>query len=148
MPASDNSIFPLATVDALYWLTPRIGLEGRIGYQIQAPDGGDTAVRFRGGFGALFNIARWEQANLQVGLRLLGDVASSGAENVDPNINLGFEVPLRGEYFFSDHFAVNAQVGLGVDVALENNSVGRSTVVGAGTTSSGAFGGFGFIFYL
>jgi len=65
-----------------------------------------------------------------------------GGEADNALYQIGFGVPLRGEYFFSDHFALNASVGLGVDVGIE------PSFVSFGTDSTGLFGNAGFVWYL
>lgn len=136
---------PSSTIDAIYWLGD-IGLEGRLGFALNSPDGGDTAIGFTGGVGLIYNFAKFDTVNIGTGVRIDGRMFSSGAEGADADITLGVGIPLRGEYFFSDNFAVNGTVGLGLDFRTEANGAG--SVVAFGTNSAGVFGGFGFTWYV
>lgn len=149
MPRAPNTSnnAPAMTIDGIYWLGD-IGLEGRFGLGINAPDGEDssTAVGFTGGVGFIYNFAKFDTVNIGTGLRVDGRLFASGAENSDAEVTVGFGIPLRGEYFFSENFAVNASVGLGLDFANEANDT--PSVIDFGTASGGAFGSFGFTFYM
>lgn len=132
---------PNATIDGIYWLGD-LGLEGRLGFGLNAPDGGDTAIGFTGGVSLLYNFAKFETVNIGTGLDVDGQLFSSGAEGADADIGISFGIPLRGEYFFSENFAVNASVGFGVDIVTD------PSVIAFGTRSAGMFGDFGFIWYM
>lgn len=141
-PAGGNNS-PNATIDGIYWLGD-LALEGRFGFNVNAIDGGATGVGFTGGVGIIYNFAKFETVNVGTGLRIDGRLYS--LDNRDTEITLGFGVPLRGEYFFSENFAVNGSVGIGFDFAAEANN--NASVIGFGTPSAGFFGGFGFTFYM
>ncbi|HJL43898.1 MAG TPA: hypothetical protein RMG48_21500 [Myxococcales bacterium LLY-WYZ-16_1] len=127
------------TVDAIYWLSDSFGLEGTLGIGVFAPDQGDSSFGFIGGVGGIFNVASFDTTNIGLGLRVQGGIVSPPAG--DSQIDVQFELPIRGEYFFSDNFSVNGSVGLAF--LLDDN--GAATDIRFGTAATGRLG---FTFYI
>ena len=128
---------PTNTIDGIYWLGD-IGLEGRLGFAL-ASNGG-TNVGFVGGMSLIYNFVDFETVNVGIGVDVDGQISAPEGQDAAVGINLG--VPLRGEYFFSDNFALNGSVGLGVGIDTD------ASRVSFGIGNAGVFGQFGFIWYM
>lgn len=132
---------PTANIEGVFWLG-QLGLEGRLAFALQSVDGGNTSVGSGGGIGLIYNFAQFDDVNIGTGLRFGGRFFYGGGPADNALYKLAFSVPLRGEYFLSEHFAINASVGIGVDVGIDPG------FVSFGTASTGLFGNAGFIWYL
>jgi len=145
-----SSLDRVAGLNVIYWLG-RLGIDGIFGLSVLAPDGADTAWELRFGGGVVFNLVQADQTNLGLGGRLLLGVGNSGSAYVvgigesagDTGATILIETPLRVEHFFSEHFAINAEVGL--QFRVKTSQPGKGVSVG---TNTGLFGGAGFLFYL
>lgn len=94
--------------DFSIWLTP--------GLDLFAIKDGDTAVALDVALGGIYNFARSEVANLGAGLRVDFGYRNKTAGDT---WQVGVEVPLVGEYFFSDHFAIHFSAAMVVHIVPE-----------------------------
>jgi hypothetical protein len=134
---------PRTTIDGIFW-EGRVGLIGRLGFAADSPDNGDTSIGAVGGVGVIYNFFEEERVNVGTGLEVDGQFFYGGGDADNALYQIGFGVPLRGEYFLSDHFAINASVGVGVDIGIGT----EQRTVSFGTDSTGLFGNAGFVWYL
>lgn len=109
-------------------------LEGTIGLDLFKPSSLDVRTSVKGALGVFYNFARFEIANLGVGVRadvgwrngksvaasaIKACVDEGGAPADCQSKNPGssawqfnVEIPLVAELFFTDHFAINVQAGV------------------------------------
>lgn len=134
-------------------------IEGTIGLDLFKPKDMDPRTSVKGAVGIFYNFARFEVANLGVGVR--ADVgwrngeavtaefrkscdASTGADctKSQPSAwQFNVEIPLLAELFFTDHFAVNVQAGvLFTIVQNQQKALPQSTGQMATDTSEKGFG--------
>jgi hypothetical protein len=146
--------------DFALWLTPGLDL-----YHLGGTS--STGVKFDVGVAGIYNFARSDQANLGTGLRVdvgyMNGDSNGGSETWQVNL----EIPLIGEYFLTDHFAIHLGVGLvlsitptsGSTLAVPNAPVQASataatakakpsgTSIGFTAGAAGVMGSGGFTFY-
>lgn len=140
----------VAGVNGIYWLG-RLGIDSIVDFGVSAPDVGDAIWNVRLGGGVVFNIVEAPQTNLGLGGRVLIGVGNEGITiagvpvggGTETGVTIDFEAPLRVEHFFTDHFAINAEVGL--QFRVRTNEPGKGVAVG---TETGLLGGAGFLFYI
>ena len=128
------------------------------------PEGADveatrTVTNLDSALRVMFNAARAKDANMYVGggIAVGSTSTDAGVSGVDKAeaAEVAFELVIGAEYFFSNHFAVQAEVGLPIRLVGED---GPAIVGGAGTGNPGGEGngvvfgqvaawGAGFSFY-
>jgi hypothetical protein len=108
----DQSIGGVSGVNLKYfigdfsiWLTP--------GVDLFAVKDGDTAVAFGVALGGIYNFARSDAANLGAGLRVDFGYRNKAAGDT---WQVGIEVPLVAEYFFTDHFALHFSTAIVIQI--------------------------------
>jgi hypothetical protein len=108
----DQSIGGVSGVNLKYfigdfsiWLTP--------GVDLFAVKDGDTAVAFGVALGGIYNFARSDAANLGAGLRVDFGYSKKAAGDT---WQVGIEVPLVAEYFFTDHFALHFSTAIVIQI--------------------------------
>jgi len=86
------------------------------GFDIWAPDQGDTAFGLNIAIGGVYYFARSDQANLGFGAKVnmgyRNGAAMSTDKKADASFQANIELPLVMEYFFTDHFAFHVATGL------------------------------------
>ena len=114
-------------------------IEGTVGFDLFKPSSLDARTGVKGAVGVVYNFARFEIANLGVGVRAdigwrNGASASAGAirtcvdaggtsadcqkANMGSSVwQVNVEIPLVAELYFTDHFALNVQAGLLLTIA-------------------------------
>jgi hypothetical protein len=165
-----QSLGGVSGLNIKYWLQD-IGIDVTLGMGFVIPDKGDSAMTFKTAIGGIFSFARSEFANLGIGARInlgfknkaaMEKAAMGGTDaamgGTDSSFQFGIEVPLVAEYFLSDHFAINGQVGFTLSMIPEDGCTtdlpteygktddAKSTGIGIGN-GGGVFGGTGFTFY-
>lgn len=132
--------------DLIYWLGD-IGIETILDFDLYKPDGGNSQLKFSGSLGAIYNVAKSQNANFGIGLRV--NIGVSRLTNPTKTlVQVNLEIPLRVEYFFSDYFAIHFEVGLtfefygndGPVLSAEGQLTGPG---GSGVTRTGKGFGFG-----
>jgi hypothetical protein len=150
----DQSLGGVSGLTARYWVGD-FGIQGTLGVDFVKPDSGDSKMAFLFGLAGIYNFAKSENANLGVGLYIdlgFANKAMTGGE--DSSFQFNFAIPLRGEYFFSDHFAVNLATGLTIAIIPKkgrvldaNNSASSPKDFGVKFGAGGLFGSAGFTYY-
>jgi len=108
----DQSLGGVSGLDLAYFIGD-IKVTGTISFEMFAPKKGDNPTAFAAAIGGLYNIARSEQANLGVGLKIdLGFKNKAAMGGTDSSFQVNIEVPIVAEYFFSDFFSIHAGTGL------------------------------------
>ena len=109
-------------------------VEGTFGFDLFKPSSLDVRTGVKGAVGVIYNFARFEIANLGVGLRAdigwrngasvaagaIGDCVAKGGDSAECQKNnpassvwqFNVEIPLVAELYFTDHFAINIQTGV------------------------------------
>ena len=129
-----------------YWFG-NLSLGMLLGLDYFKPDSGDSTMTFNLAPHVLYAVARSNEANLNMGIRLPIGIMDPGAG--DTQFGLQIELPIVGEYFFSDHFAIFGQVGLVFELPVGDQNVlsGRAKGFGVGIGGAAFSGGAGFNFY-
>lgn len=131
---------PTTSVDVLYW-SGQFGLAGRFAVSVLSPAGRDTSIVAGAGASFYYTFASFEDVNLSTGLDIDAWLSYAGTPSSNALHGLSFAIPLRGEAFLNDNFAINASVALGVDLSIDPE------FVRFGTRSGGAVGSAGFTWY-
>jgi hypothetical protein len=140
-------------------------IEGTLGFDLFKPSDMDPRTSVKGAVGAFYNFARFEIANLGVGVRL--DVGWRNGEAITASLRktcladgndaatckgvkgssawqFNLEIPLLAEVFFTDHFALNVQAGV-VFTFVTNQNKALPQELGQMSTDTQEKGfGFGF----
>jgi hypothetical protein len=141
-------------------------IEGTFGFDLFKPSSLDVRTGVKGSVGVVYNFARFEIANLGVGVR--ADIgwrngASVGASLAKACVDAGgvaadcqknnpgssvwqfnVEIPLIAELYFTDHFAVNLSTGVLFTIATSRNKALPQSTGQQATDSTEE--GFGFSF--
>jgi hypothetical protein len=130
-----------------FWVMDDLMLEFMAGVGFQIRDPGDAPFSIGGSVGVFGVLAQGDDTNFSLGGRV-GVVALinfSGAAMADDNqAGVTLDGVIRVEHWFDDHFAINAQVGVGITI-LPDTGI---PVVANLTATTGFFGGAGFTYYL
>jgi len=152
----DQSMGGVSGFTAYYWLG-NFGLKGTLGFDFVIPDSGDSRMGLDFALGGIYNFAWTKDLNIGTGLVIDLSFKNKAAMGTDSAFQFGVEIPLRAEYFFSDHFAINMSTGLvftmvpkqgtpsAVATATGTPTAPKDKVIGFGT--GGLFGTAGFTVY-
>jgi opacity protein-like surface antigen len=130
-----------------YWIGD-LKLDLLFGLDVFSPDGGDAATSVDLGIGALYAIARSNEANLNLGVRV--NLGIADAPPADTVVGVQIEIPIEAEYYFTDHFAIFGHVGILFSIVGEDGNPldpGKPEGFGFGIGQGGFSGGAGFNFY-
>ncbi len=146
----------------LRYFVKDFAIEGTIGLDLFKPKDMDPRTSVKGALGVVYNFARFEIANLGVGVR--GDVGWRNGEAIaaglrskcldkatdastcngitaDSAWQFNVEIPLVAELFFTDHLSVNLQAGvLFTIVNTKNKALPQSTGQQSTDTEEEGFG--------
>lgn len=101
----DQSLGGVGGLDLSYFIG-NIKLTGTISFEMFMPSVGGNTSAFAAAIGGIYQLARSENANLGVGLKI--DLGYNSGTAFQANI----EIPIIAEYFFSDFFSIHAGTGI------------------------------------
>lgn len=154
----DQSLGGVSGLDLAYFIGD-IKLTGTISFEMFAPKKGDNPTAFAAAIGGIYQIARSENANLGVGLKLDLGFKNKAAMGVGSSFQVNIEVPIIAEYFFSDFFSIHAGTGLlfvivpekgcALNVPNSPNNITNAAAqgFGFGLGNGSLLGNAGFTFY-
>jgi hypothetical protein len=150
------------TLGFTYWATGELGIDANLLVNYVSPKSGDAPMTIGFGVGARYNMARAQDDNLGVGLKIdianLNDAAATPAPVAgQPAVkgkgytDFSFAIPITAEHFFSDHFAIMLSTGIKFHmVPKDGNAFGdgdpESKVINIGGGDLFGEGGFRFYF--
>jgi hypothetical protein len=118
-------------LDVIYW-AGRLGLGGTVNLLWANPDEGDSQINITLALGVLYPIISRERAELSIGGRVNLGVFQ------DQDTHIALEVPLRLQFYITDHLSLFGEVGVVIDLPS-----GDRNLDGAGTI--GGSDGFGLV---
>lgn len=130
-----------------YWVG-NFKIGGGLGVDMFLPKDGDGTTNLGFHLHGLYAIARAQNVNLNLGLRVNLWYADPGA--ADSITTFGVEIPIEVEYWFDDHFSITGHTGIIFDIIGDKGDAsgkgrGEGSAIGIG---NGDFsGGVGFNFY-
>ena len=145
-----QTIGGVSGISARFQATPKIGVQTIVNIGVASPDEGDFGYGVGLGLRGLYSIIDAGDFNGSVGLGVDFTYQDSGGSLMQ----FGFHVPVRMEYFFTNWFALNLEMGLRFNIVGDDgvllNAPGNGLLAGKGfgvDLNHTLFGGGGFSFY-